>query len=134
MSENKVEFIPYPPDASKQVADELAFQLGSDQVDVERGRIDMRRFSYLTPRAQIPMAYIAMRGKTVPAYKQLYILMLNLGVSKQGLGRKDIIRMEAASRSGGNVNVTEPIEKPGWLSRNITHRNWEQEQRRRMNE
>jgi hypothetical protein len=132
MSENKVEFIPLPPDASKQVADELAFQLGSDQVDVERGRIDMRRFSYLTPRAQIPMAYIAMRGKNVPAYKQLYTLMLNLGVSKQGLGRKDIIRMEAASRSGGNVSVEESVKEPGWLERNITRRNWREEEMQRL--
>jgi hypothetical protein len=126
------EFIYMPPDASKQVADELAHQLGSDTAVIEAGLTDMRRLSVLYPKAVIPLIYCELRGRETRAFKVLYTQFLNLSVGVKGRGRAEIIRMELASRGGGNIDVNEHVEKPGWFSRNITDRDWEKRERERL--
>ena len=120
-------------EASQTTASELAHQLGSDLAVTEAGLTDMRRLTTIQARALIPLAYCSERGRTTPAFKRLYVNFMNLSVGVNGVGRKDIIRMEAASRSGGSVDVKDQLEKPGWIERHITNRGWEDEQRRRMN-
>ena len=121
-----------PDDASKTVADELAHQLGSDPMSLEAGVTDMRRLSNIYPDAIIPLMYCAIRGNKSRAFRKVFNLYSNLVVSVDGRGRKDIIHMEIASRGGGALSANSEINKPGWFERNITHRNWEEEEKRRL--
>jgi hypothetical protein len=120
-----------PDDAGKVIADELAKQLGSDQASLEIGAVDMRRLSVLNPDAIAPLIYCSIRGQKSRAFRKVFNQYLNLVVSGDGRGRRDIIRMEMASR-GGAANVDAEIKKPGWIERHITNRDWEQEERRRL--
>lgn len=120
-------------DSSSMVAGELAKQLGTDGVVLARGETDMRRFSNLSAEAMIPLIYCEIRGKRNKAFGKIFNSYLNLVVSNEGRGRRDIIRMQQATL-GGNANVGEEIQKPGWVGRNITQRDWKDEQRRLNNE
>ena len=116
-------------DSSTIVSSELAKQLGSDGVILARGETDMTRFSNITSAAIVPLAYFKIRGQTSRSCRTLANFYLNVVVSVEARGRRDIIRMQQATL-GGNSNVGEEIPKPGWVGRNITQRDWKDEQRR----
>jgi hypothetical protein len=120
-----------PDDASKTIADELAHQLGSDATALEGGTIDVRRLSVLFPDAITPLMYCSIRGEKNRAFRKVYNSYLNLMISTDGRGRRDIIRMEMAAKSG-QTNVDSEINKPGWFGRNVTHRNWAEEEKKRL--
>lgn len=116
-------------DSSSTVAGELAKQLGTDGIILARGETDMRRFGNISTEAIIPLIYCDLRAKRNKAFGRIFTSYLNLGVSVEARGRRDIIRMQQATL-GGNANVGEEIQKPGWVQRNITNRDWKDEQRR----
>ena len=120
-------------DSSKIVADKLAEQLGSNPNLLGMGIYDMRRLSVLNDDVRMALIYCYERGKQNPAFRSFFEQYLNLAVSTGGRGRRDIIRMELASRGGGtNVDAEIADRKPGWFGRNITRRNWELEEKQRL--
>lgn len=116
-------------DSSTVVAGELAKQLGTDGIILARGETDMRRFSNLTSEAMIPLIYCDIRARRNKAFGKILNSYLNLVVSQDARGRRDIIRMQQATL-GGNANVGEEIQKPGWFERNVTRRDWRDEEKR----
>ena len=120
-----------PDDSAKVVADELAHQLGSDPSSLEAGMTDMRRLTNILPEAVVPLIYCSIRGTKNRAFRKVFNQYVNLVVGIDGRGRRDIIRMEMASK-GGATSVDSEINKPGWVERNITKRNWEEEEKKRV--
>ena len=107
----------------------LSPQLGTDPIDLEMGRVDMRRLTVLRHNKMGAVLYAAVRAKNSPSWATVLDWYLNMNVGIGGRGRRDIIRMEQVSK-GGSVNVEAEIEaqKPtSWAQRNITKRDWKQE-------
>lgn len=119
-------------DPSKVISDVLAPQLGTDPFDLSTG-VDMRRLSHITPDMASALVYCSVRGSKNRAFRKVFNAYLNILVSVDGRGRKQIIQMQLASKGNSSLNIKEDINKPGWISRNITNRDWEKEQRERMN-
>ena len=105
------------------VATTLAPQLGSDTEYLSRGGFDMRKLSIINERDVPLLIYAKIRGKKSASWKSIYEEFLALQVSIGGRGRRDIIRMEGVSK-GGLPDTYAEDNKPGWLSRNITDRDW----------
>ena len=115
------------------VASSLAPQLGSDRADLMHGKTDMRRLTVLTGPEVPFLLYAKIRSEKSRVWGLIYEELLNLKVSIGGRGRRDIIRMEGVSK-GGMAQVEAEIEKPGWLSRNITDREWRRRELERRGE
>lgn len=105
------------------VATTLAPQLGSNAQYLGKGDFDMRKLSVIEEQDIPFLIYAAIRGKKNLTWQLIYDQYLNLQVSVAGRGRKDIIRMEGVSK-GGLPDYPPDNEKPGWLSRNLTDREW----------
>lgn len=115
------------------VASALAPQLGSDRNDVVRGRTDMRRLSVIKESDKPFFIYAKLRSRKSKVWATIRDELLNINVSVGGRGRRDIIRMEGVSK-GGMVSVESEIERPGWIGRHITDRDWERRQREAASE
>ena len=111
------------------VASKLAEQLGTDPADLGRARFDMRRLTVIRNADIGLLLYAKIKSRKSRVWKTIYDEILNLRVSIDGRGRRDIIRMEAVSR-GGTAAVESEITRPGLLARNIYDRDWESKQRR----
>jgi len=114
---------------STVVASKLAGQLGTDTADLARNRYDMRRLSVIQNKDIRFLLYAKIKSRKSQVWRTLYNEYLNLKVSVDGRGRRDIIRMEAVSR-GGAASVESEIRDPGWIGRNITDRNFRERQLR----
>jgi len=110
------------------VASKLAEQLGTDPADLGRARFDMRRLTVIRNADIGLLLYAKIKSRKSRVWKTIYDEILNLRVSIDGRGRRDIIRMEAVSR-GGTAAVESEITRPGLLARNIYDRGWESKQR-----
>ncbi len=113
------------------IASALSPQLGTDPVDMDAGRVDMRRLTVLDKDMVGPLLFASIRGKRSDTWKTMVNTYLNISVSVGGRGRRDIIRMEQVSK-GVPVDVTSEIQRPGWLGRNVYSRSWEREERGRL--
>lgn len=111
------------------VASKLAEQLGTDAVDLGKGRFDMRRLTTIRTTDIGLLLYAKIKSRKSRVWKTIYDELLNLRVSIDGRGRRDIIRMEAVSK-GGTAAVESEISRPGLFARNIYDRGWEDKQRR----
>lgn len=111
------------------VASALAPQLGTDINDLGRGRFDMRRLSVIRKTDIGLLLYAKIKARKSRVWKLIHEELLNLYVSVDGRGRRDIIRMEAVSR-GGMASVESEIREPGLIGKYITDRNWKERQRR----
>ncbi len=111
------------------VASKLAEQLGTDPMDLGKARFDMRRLTVIRNSDIGLLLYARIKSRKSRVWKTIYDEILNLRVSIDGRGRRDIIRMEAVSR-GGTAAVESEITRPGLLARNIYDRDWESKQRR----
>ena len=116
----------------------LAPQLGSSLGHLARGEIDMRILGVLMPPSDIPkymrsLVYLLTYADLFndEAVRSMVTNFLHLTVAVGGRGRRDIIRMESVAR-GGQVNVAEEIQKPGWLARNLWNRDWERKEREKL--
>ncbi len=107
----------------------LAEQLGSDPIDLGKGRFDMRRLTIISESDKGLLLYAKIKSRKSRVWKTIYDEILNLNVSLGGRGRRDIIRMEAVSK-GGTAAVESEIIKPGLFARNIYKRGWEDEERK----
>jgi len=115
--------VPYVDRGPEVVASTLAPQLGTDATELARGRADMRRLSVIEERDIPFLIYAKIRGRKTRVWDMVYDMYLNLKVSVGGRGRKDIIRMEGVAR-GGLPEIAAEFQKPGWIQRNITQRDW----------
>ena len=110
------------------VASALAGQLGSEPRYLAQGKHDMRILSVIE-KNDLPMyLYAAIRGRKSRAWRTFYDELLHLNRSIGGRGVRDIIRMEQVSH-GGATDISSEINaaKPGWLGRNLTDRNWQED-------
>jgi len=113
-----------PPDV---VGTALAPQLGSSRKVLQKQEVDMRILSVIEKDLIGMLLYAKIKAKKSKVWELLYDDILHLFVSVGGRGRRDIIRMEIASRGGG-ADVESEIQKPGWLRRNVTDRAWREKQ------
>jgi len=111
------------------VASALAPQLGTDTADLFKARFDMRRLTVIRNSDIGLLLYAKIKSRKSRVWGDIRDEILNLKVSVDGRGRRDIIRMEAVSR-GGAATVESEITKPGLLARNIYDRGWEEKQRK----
>ena len=111
------------------VASKLAEQLGTDPADLGKARFDMRRLTIIRNVDIGLLLYAKIKSRKSRVWRTIYDEILNLKVSVDGRGRRDIIRMEAVSR-GGAAAVESEITRPGILARTIYDRDWEGRQRR----
>lgn len=114
----------------------LAPQLGTDPIEIGAGKVDMRRLTIIGGDKMGAVLYAAVRARSSPTWATVLDWYMNVNVSIGGRGRRDIIRMEQVSR-GGSVNVEGELAaaKPeSWVQRNVTNRNWKQEEMERLNE
>jgi len=112
-----------PPSGQTIVAQALAPQLGSDIVTLQKGVVDMRRFSILGEKEMRAVAYFLIRGYVhgVRFWRHYVEHFLNLAVSVGGVGRKQLIEMQKATQSLGGIGGEEE-EKLSWIERHITKR------------
>ena len=108
------------------VATALAPQLGSDTTHLSKGVFDMRKLSVIEEKDIPFLIYAKIRGKKAKVWDTIYDMYLNLQVSVGGRGMRNIIHMEGVSK-GGLPDIQSDYEKPSWLSRNITQRDWRKE-------
>lgn len=106
----------------------LAPQLGSDIKDLGKGKFDMRRLSIIKEDDMGFLLYAGIKGRKSQVWRDLREDFLNLKISLNGRGRRDIIRMESVSK-GGVADVESEIIRPGMIARNVYDRNWEERQR-----
>lgn len=118
-----------PPMGGTVVAQSLAPQLGSDAVTLKTGQVDMRRFSKIEKTQLMPLAYLSWRGKKVRFWKHFVEQFENRAVAIDGYRSRQLIQMESAATG---KPVVEELEKPGWVGRNITHRGWREDEKRRI--
>lgn len=105
------------------VATTLSPQLASDPHHLGKGNFDMRKLSVISEKDIPLLIYVKIRGKKSETWRTIYDEFLTLPVSVGGRGRRDIIRMEGVSK-GGLPEAQPELEKPGWLQRNFTDRDW----------
>jgi len=112
-----------PPSGQTVVAQALAPQLGSDIVTLQKGVVDMRRFSILGEKEMRAVAYFLIRGYVhgVRFWRHYVEHFLNLAVSVGGVGRKQLIEMQKATQNLGGIGGEEE-EKLSWIERHITKR------------
>jgi len=113
-------------------AEILSPQLGSEPKILANMKFDMSILSVIHPKHIRPLLYFSLLANAGDENARVIVeAFLKFRVSDGGRGRRDIIRMEGV-RHGGGTNVEAEIEKPGWIERNITERNWEQKERERL--
>jgi len=108
------------------VAQNLSPQLGTNPTELAKGGFDMRRLSIIDIKLQAALAYFSWRGKKVKFWNHIVEYYLNSAPSVGGVGRRQLIQMQQATTPG--AAVTEELEKPGWLQRNILNRDWKEDQ------
>jgi len=134
------------------VASNLSPQLGSDAKDLAKGGVDMRRLSVLSEPLQAALAYFSWRGggqeytitkqngngngeeekvkkvrKGVRFWSHISDFYINTSPSLEGRGRRQLIEMQRATTPGVPQPRSEE-ERPGWIGRNITQRDWKEKQ------
>lgn len=115
----------------------LVSQLGSAPYILVDNEFDLPLLTVLQDSENIPdtmrvTAYWLARGRINPRMpKILSDIQLKLYVAVGGRGRRDLLRAEQV-RKGGAVDVESEIQRPGWVERNITNRDWEEKQRREL--
>jgi len=122
------------------VAKALAPQMGSDPKHLSRQEIDQRKFAVLEPYTQAALGYFDWRGGGQPFrtsegkegtrrgirfWHNIVDWELNTTPSIGGLARRQVIQTVAAA-AGVGKGVFEVAEKPGWLARRTTQRDWKE--------
>jgi hypothetical protein len=127
-------------DATVTVAKALAPQMGSDPKHLSQQEIDQRKFAVLEPYTQAALGYFAWRGggqtfkdskgkektrRGIRFWRNLVDWELNTTPSIGGLARRQVIQTVAAA-AGVGKGVFEVAEKPNWLARRTTQRDWKE--------
>ncbi|MHA1829052.1 MAG: hypothetical protein ACTSX6_10455 [Candidatus Heimdallarchaeaceae archaeon] len=102
----------------------LAPQLGTDFIDLMRGRVDVRRLTYLNELEIVWLSYFLMipnhrGGRFARRFCENY---MNLKMSEGGRRVNQMIQMVAGSRG---VPVFREVDKRSWVERHLTLRDEE---------
>ena len=108
------------------VATNLSPQLGTNARILSQAEFDMRLLSRIDEPMLRALVYFAWRGNKVRFWKHIVEQTLHLSVSVNGIGRKQLIEMQRAAT--GVPGTPEP-ERPGWLERNVTNREWQEREK-----
>lgn len=103
----------------------LAPQLGSDQAHLVHQKIDQRKLAVLDETVQAALGYFTYRGQKINFWNHVVDWELNSSPSIGGLGRRQLIQMVNAAAGGGRSSL-DVAERPNFLARNITERNWKE--------
>lgn len=105
----------------------LAADFGTDQIDIAKGQVDIRRFSKIGPFDKIWIAYFLQVPKERGGgfARKFCYHFLNLACSEDGWKTNKAIQLVAGSK--GAPSVGELQKKPGWIGRNVTKRDWKKE-------
>lgn len=106
----------------------LAAEIGSDTTDLVKGKVDMRRFSKLTPldKAWISFFLLVDDEEGGEYFRDFCNNFLNLAPSEEGWRTNKAIQMVAASKGTAGVGA-ELVKRPSWVGRNVTNRGWKKE-------
>lgn len=102
----------------------VGVQLGSNQEDLSKGKIDIDRLGKISDEERDSIAFFKQTHKYLGGnwLKDFFSDYQNLGVGVDGLGRNQIIQVIGASRG---VNSTMVVDKPPLLER-VFNRDWRQ--------
>lgn len=107
--------------------------LGPNPVDIARGKIPMNRMGIHTPFSAEYWTYACIRKAMGSRFWAIeYEEGMDQEVGIEGRGRIQIIHAESV-RHGAPADLRSEIRRPeSWIERNITRRNWEEEEKRRL--
>lgn len=102
----------------------VGVQLGSNQGDLAKGKIDIDRLGKISDEERDCIAFFKQTHKYLGGdwVRSFFSDYQNLGVGVDGLGRNQIIQVIGASRG---VNSTMIVDKPPLLER-VFNRDWRQ--------
>ena len=108
---------------SAVIARELAPQLGSSPQILMQGQIDERKLAVLNELTQTALGYFSYRGRIddVRFFRWISRWELITSQSVNGLARRHILQAIAAANG---AQVSEPVQKPGIIARNLWKRSW----------
>jgi len=103
----------------------LGTQFGSDDDELSKGKVDIRRFTRINEAEALGIAYfLEVPDHKGGIYAKRFIEnYMNLKVSVDGWRVNTITKLIGASKG---VQSTESYNPPGWLGRNITQRNYKE--------
>lgn len=132
MSQQKKDGEKKTEDGVSIVAKGLAPQLGSDNKFLIEQESDHRVTAVLEPMGQAALGYFDYRGKIDKVRFWDHIVKWELAStpSINGLGRRQIIQ-ETAAAAGVGKGAIDIAEKPGWVGRNISERDWKEKAMKR---
>lgn len=109
----------------------LLANLGTNPLMMDAGEIDDIKFAVLDPKDQMFVIAADLMGMKDPYMRRIKNTFLKTTVGFGGRGRRDAIRGASVDK-GAAASIGEEIQKPGWLERNITNRDWEEKEKKRM--
>ena len=107
--------------------------LGPNPVDISSGKIPMNRMGIHTPFSAEYWSYAKLRALMGSKFwMNEYEEGQDQEVGVEGRGRIQAIHGESV-RHGSPADLSHEIRRPdSWIERNITRRNWEQEEKDRL--
>lgn len=116
----------------QQTGTGLIQNLGTEPLMMENGNIDDLKFSVLDEQDTLFVIAADLMGQRDQNVKRLLRTFLRTKISVNGRGRNDAIRGEAVMK-GIPHGLESEVRKPdSWVERNITRRNWKQEEYERL--
>ncbi len=110
----------------------LLTNLGSNPKDMASGRIPMNRMGIHTPFTAEYYGYAKIRAIMGSLFWRIeYEEGMDQEVGVDGRGRIQVLHGESV-RHGAPADLTNEMRKPGWIERNITKRDWKDEETRRL--
>lgn len=111
----------------------LLRSLGPNPIDMARGKIPMNRMGIHTPFSAEYWSYARVRALMGSRFWAVeYEEGMDQEVGVDGRGRIQLIHGESV-RHGAAADLRSEIRRPdSWLERNVTRRDWEDEEKKRL--
>lgn len=122
-----------PPQTGQQITPQmieqmmnLVMQMGSDQSFLARGQIDERKLANINENDQLALGHFNYRAivDNIRYYGLFVDWILTSSNAVNGLRARQFIQLMQAN---AGVPQQEFVQRPGWIGRNLTKRNWEKE-------
>lgn len=103
----------------------LIMQMASSGVILGKGKIDERKLTHISDLGQVALSHFAYRGYVdkIRFWAFIYEELLALAVSIGGERANQIIKLTSAYSGSPQPEFA---QKPNWLLRNTTQRNWKE--------
>lgn len=114
-------------DASSVIAEKLPEQLGSDPIDISKGKYDVRRLTNINELERVWIGYFNLLdpfegGDWAKQYANEY---MNLSMAIHGERAKLLVKMQMAASGGSNSPFKKPDDKRNFIERHFTKRGQE---------